>query len=184
MEYTISDLSLLAIAIAFIALVVLQTRLNKKLHLSLMNMDDTLSEGKLILEQSAQGFGNTLKSFEELESVTSETLKGIQQRISIVDEQIIPLFLDLQKAAQTYDALGRELHSLSVNVNEKMKTTESLFVAVKDAGDTVKDVTDITRPAIYELAVQVSSMAKGIKAALEVISNNLLIKGGKTNELQ
>ena len=159
MEITLQALSFLIIAVAFIILVVFVIKFIKKVHHSLMILDDTL--------------------------------KAVQRRISVIDNQIVPLLADLQKTVQTYDSLGKSLEDLSretlafsKDINVKIKTTENLFYAVKEAGDTVKDVTELTRPAVSELAVQVASMAKGLKTSLELISNNLLSKGGKNHELR
>jgi uncharacterized protein YoxC len=179
MPSIISSLAFSAIAVAFIFLVIYIVRLSK----SVQNIMESLDE--VVVSKLA-----------ELEDAAQETLGGINQRMGLIEAQLIPLIEELRNTAKAYQDLSRtlekdlppildnvhqitrEINELTGDINVKIHQTQDFFEAAREAGETIRVATDMSRSGLTGLAVQVASMTAGIKRSLEFLSENLRFKGG------
>ncbi|OPL12958.1 MAG: hypothetical protein AVO38_03125 [delta proteobacterium ML8_D] len=179
MSSIISSLAFFAIALAFIFLVIYLIRLSKSVQNTLEGWDE-----------------GVISKLTELEDTAQKTLGGIDQRISLLEDQLIPLIEDLRNTARAYQDLSRtlekdlppildnvhqitgEIKDLTGDINVKIHQTQDLFEAAREAGQTIRVATDMSRSGLTGLAVQVASMTAGIKRSLEFLSENLRFKGG------
>ncbi|NIA08214.1 MAG: hypothetical protein GWP10_00175 [Nitrospiraceae bacterium] len=199
MPFTIDGLVLFVIAVAFVFLVVYLVKLSNAAQVTLKNLDEALSDSRAAINSTLTEIKPVLSRLTEVEDTTQKTLSGINQRLSLIETELVPLLKEFRDTNQVYQGLERALEKgldeevhpvlenvyqitddvqgISGNLKTRVEQTQNFFEAVHEAGETVQIVTEVTRSGLSGLAVQMASMAVGIKTSLEFLSENL-IKGG------
>ena len=196
MPSIIYSLAFLAVAAAFVFLVIYLIRLSKNIQGTLRGFDEALLKSQAAVDNTLAQFNPVVSELSELEDTARETLKEINQRLALVENELTPLLEELKNTAKAYQDLGKtferdlppildNIHQISRNIQDltgdikvKVQQTQDFFEAAREAGETVRIVTDIGRSGLSGLAVQMASMATGIKTSLEFLSENLKLKGG------
>lgn len=179
MSSIISSLAFFVIALAVIFLVIYIVRLSKSAQNTLESLDEVV-----------------VSKLAELEDTAQKTLGGINERMGLIEGQLIPLIEELRNTAKAYQDLSRtlekdlppildnvqqitgEIKDLTGDINVKIHQTKDFFEAAREAGETIRVATDVSRSGLTGLAVQVASMTAGVKRSLEFLSENLRFKGG------
>ncbi|PXF54160.1 MAG: hypothetical protein C4B57_08415 [Deltaproteobacteria bacterium] len=196
MPSIIYSLAFLAVAAAFVFLVIYLIRLSKNIQGTLRGFDEALLKSQAAVDNTLAQFNPVVSELSELEDTARETLKEINQRLALVENELTPLLEELKNTAKAYQDLGKtferdlppildNVHQISRNIQDltgdikvKVQQTQDFFEAAREAGETVRIATDIGRSGLSGLAVQMASMATGIKTSLEFLSENLKLKGG------
>ena len=196
MPSIVYSLAFLAVAAAFVFLVIYLIRLSKNIQGTLRGFDEALLKSQAAVDNTLAQFNPVVSELSELEDTARETLKEINQRLALVENELTPLLEELKNTAKAYQDLGKtferdlppildNVHQISRNIQDltgdikvKVQQTRDFFEAAREAGETVRIVTDIGRSGLSGLAVQMASMATGIKTSLEFLSENLKLKGG------
>ncbi|MCW7073562.1 MAG: DUF948 domain-containing protein [Methanophagales archaeon] len=196
MPSIIYSLAFLAVAAAFVFLVIYLIRLSKNIQGTLRGFDEALLKSQAAVDNTLAQFNPVVSELSELEDTARETLKEINQRLALVENELTPLLEELKNTAKAYQDLGKtferdlppildNVHQISRNIQDltgdikvKVQQTRDFFEAAREAGETVRIATDIGRSGLSGLAVQMASMATGIKTSLEFLSENLKLKGG------
>jgi uncharacterized protein YoxC len=196
MPSIISSFALFAIAVAFIFLVIYFVRLSKSVQDTLESLDEVLFKSQAAIDSTLAQFNPVVSKLSELEDMAQGTLGGINQRMALIENQLMPLFEELRNITKAYHDLGRtferdlpqildnvhqitrDIQELTGDIKVKVQQTQDFFEAAHEAGETVRVATNIARSGLSGLAVQVASMITGIKTSLEFLSENLRFKGG------
>jgi uncharacterized protein YoxC len=196
MSSIISSLAFLAIAVAFVFLVIYLVRLSKSIQGTLSSLDEALFKSRAAIDNTLAQFGPVVSKLSELEDTAQGTLSEINQRMALIENELTPLLEELKNTAKAYQDLGRtfekdlppildnvhqisgDIQDLTGDIKVKVQQTQDFFEAAREAGETVRVATDIARSGLSGLAVQVASMTAGIKTSLEFLSENLRFKGG------
>jgi len=196
MPSIISSLALFAIAVAFIFLVIYLVRLSKSAQGMLESLDEVLFKSQAAIDSTLAQFNPVISKLSELEDTAQVTLGGINQRMALIENQLIPLLEELRNTTQAYQDLGRafekdlppildnvhqitgDIQELTGDIKVKIQQTQDFFEAAREVSETVRVATNIGRSGLSGLAVQVASMTTGIKTSLEFLSENLRVKGG------
>ena len=198
MPFIISELALFVIAVAFVFIAVYLAKLSNNVQITLRNLDEALSGSRAAIDSTLTQIKPVLSRLAEVEDTTQETLTGINQRLSLIETELVPLLKECRSTAQAYqgleraleEGLGKEVYpvlknvyqitddvqDISNNLKTRVQQTQNFFEAAREAGETVRTVTEVTRSGLSGLAVQVASMAVGIKTSLEFLSENLTYK--------
>ena len=196
----ISSLALLVIAVAFVFFVIYLVRLSKSIQGTLSSLDEVLFKGQAAIDNALAQFNPVVSKLSELEDTAQRTLSEINRRMTLIENELTPLLEELKNTAKAYQDLGRtfekdlppildnvhqisgDIQDLTGDIKVKVQQTQDFFEAAREAGETVRIATDIGRSGLLGLAVQVASIATGIKTSLEFLSENLRFKGGNKNE--
>ncbi len=196
MSSIISSFALLVIAAAFVFLVIYLVRLSKSVQDTLESLDEALFKSQAAIDDTLAQFNPVVSKLSELEDTVQGTLSEINQRLVLIENELTPLLEELRNTAKAYQDLGRtfekdippildNVHQITGDIQEmtgdikiKVQQTQDFFEAAREAGETVRVATDIARSGLSGLAVQVASIATGMKTSLEFLSENLRFKGG------
>ncbi|NOR04888.1 MAG: DUF948 domain-containing protein [Deltaproteobacteria bacterium] len=196
MSSIISSFALLTIAAAFVFLVIYLVRLSKSVQGTLESLDEALFKSQAAIDDTLAQFNPVVSKLSELEDTAQGTLSEINQRLALIENELTPLLVELKDTAKAYQDLGRtfekdlppildnvhqitgDIHDLTGDIKVKVQQTQDFFEAARETGETVRVATDIARSGLSGLAVQVASIATGIKTSLEFLSENLRFKGG------
>ena len=196
MSSIISSFALLAIAVAFVFLVIYLVRLSKSAQDTLEGLDEALFKSQAAIDDILAQFNPVVSKLSELEDTAQGTLSEINHRLVLIENELTPLLEELRNTAKAYQDLGRvfekdippildNVHQITGDIQEmtgdikvKVQQTQDFFEAAREAGQTVRVATDIARSGLSGLAVQVASIATGMKTSLEFLSENLRSKGG------
>jgi uncharacterized protein YoxC len=196
MSSIISSFALLVIAAAFVFLVIYLVRLSKSVQDTLKTLDEALFKSQAAIDDTLAQFNPVVSKLSELEDTAQGTLSEINQRLVLIENELTPLLEELRNTAKAYQDLGRtfekdippildNVHQITGDIQEmtgdiklKVQQTQDFFEAAREAGQTVRVATDIARSGLSGLAVQVASIATGMKTSLEFLSENLRFKGG------
>jgi uncharacterized protein YoxC len=196
MSSIISSFALLVIAVAFVFLVIYLVRLSRSAQDTLEGLDEALFKSQAAIDDILAQFNPVVSKLSELEDTAQGTLSEINQRMGLIENELTPLLEELRNTAKAYQDLGRvfekdippildNVHQITGDIQEmtrdikvKVQQTQDFFEAAREAGQTVRVATDIARSGLSGLAVQVASIATGMKTTLEFLSENLRSKGG------
>jgi uncharacterized protein YoxC len=196
MPSIISSLAFLTIAVAFVFLVIYLVRLSKSIQGTLRSLDETLFKSQATIDNTLVQFNPVVSKLSELEDTAQGTLSEINQRLALIENELTPLLEELKNTAKAYQDLGRtfekdlppilgnvrqisgDIQDLTGDIKVKVQQTQDFFEAARETGETVRVATDIAKSGLSGLAVQVASMATGIKTSLEFLSENFRFKGG------
>jgi uncharacterized protein YoxC len=196
MPSIISSLAFLTIAVAFVFLVIYLVRLSKSIQGTLRSLDETLFKSQATIDNTLAQFNPVVSKLSELEDTAQGTLSEINQRLALIENELTPLLEELKNTAKAYQDLGRtfekdlppilgnvrqisgDIQDLTGDIKVKVQQTQDFFEAARETGETVRVATDIAKSGLSGLAVQVASMATGIKTSLEFLSENFRFKGG------
>ncbi len=196
MSSIISSFALLTIAGAFVFLVIYLVRLSKSVQGTLESLDEALFKSQAAIDDTLAQFNPVVSKLSELEDTAQATLSEINQRLALIENELTPLLVELKDTAKAYQDLGRtfekdlppildnvhqitgDIQELTGDIKVKVQQTQDFFEAARETGETVRVATDIARSGLSGLAVQVASIATGIKTSLEFLSENLRFKGG------
>ncbi|MEA1992005.1 MAG: DUF948 domain-containing protein [Thermodesulfobacteriota bacterium] len=196
MSSIISSFALLTIAGAFVFLVIYLVRLSKSVQGTLESLDEALFKSQAAIDDTLAQFNPVVSKLSELEDTAQATLSEINQRLALIENELMPLLVELKDTAKAYQDLGRtfekdlppildnvhqitgDIQDLTGDIKVKVQQTQDFFEAARETGETVRVATDIARSGLSGLAVQVASIATGIKTSLEFLSENIRFKGG------
>ncbi len=190
-----NSLALLVMVAAFVFLVIYLVRLSKSIRTTLENLDETLSHSRKAVDSTLAQLSPVVSGLTELEKSVQETLGETNRRLALIEKELTPLLEELKNTAQVCQGLGRTLekdippilddvHQITGGVRDitgdikiKVRQTQDFFNAAREAGETFRVASNVSRAGLSGLAVQVASMAAGIKTSLEFLSDNLTSKG-------
>jgi uncharacterized protein YoxC len=196
MSSIISSFALLVIAVAFVFLVIYLVRLSRSAQDTLEGLDEALFKSQAAIDDILAQFNPVVSKLSELEDTAQETLSEINHRLVLIENELKPLLEELRNTAKAYQDLGRvfekdippildnvhqitgDIQKMTGDIKVKVQQTQDFFEAAREAGQTVRVATDIARSGLSGLAVQVASIATGMKTSLEFLSENLRFKGG------
>jgi uncharacterized protein YoxC len=196
MSSIINSLAFIAIAVVFVFLVIYLVRLSKSIQGTLSRLDEALFKSRAAIDNTLAQFGPVVSKLSELEGTAQGTLSEINQRMALIENELTPLLEELKNTAKAYQDLGRtfekdlppildnvhrisgDIRDLTGDIKVKVQQTQDFFEAAREAGETVRIATGIGKLGLSGLAVQVASMAIGIKTSLEFLTENLRFKGG------
>lgn len=177
-------------------LVIYLVRLSKSVQGTLESLDEALFKSQAAIDDTLAQFNPVVSKLSELEDTAQATLSEINQRLALIENELTPLLVELKDTAKAYQDLGRtfekdlppildnvhqitgDIQELTGDIKVKVQQTQDFFEAARETGETVRVATDIARSGLSGLAVQVASIATGIKTSLEFLSENLRFKGG------
>ncbi len=131
------------------------------------NLNEVITDAQVHLEGLQQ---NANKVMAEVSDALAQ-LKNIE---AVVDESLrkdVPPLLDETKE------LVSGVNEITSDIQQKIKATDQLFTAIDEAGQTVRMVTGIVKGGLTGLAVQLASLAVGMKTSIEYVTDNIH-KGG------
>ncbi len=131
------------------------------------NLNEIMREGQVYLERLQHEAGKVMAEITD----TLGRLKSLEEILETRLEQDVPPILNETKQ------LVNGINEITHDVQEKIKAADELFQAVDEAGHTVRMVTGIIKGGLTGLAVQVASLAVGMKASIEYVTENIH-KGG------
>lgn len=187
--YAVVCICLIVVSICFVMLVVAVRATLKKVDRSLAlvdkrihqlepildgiakiedNVNEIMREGQVYLERLQDEAGKVMVEITE----TLGRLKSLEEVLENSLEQDVPPIL--HEAKQVVNGINEITH----DVQKKIKAADELFQAVDEAGHTVRMVTGIIKGGLTGLAVQVASLAVGMKASIEYVTENIH-KGGE-----
>ncbi len=186
--YTVICVCLIVVSICFVMLVASVRSTLKKVEKSLSlvnkrvhqlepildgvakiedNVNEITREGQVYLEKLHNEAGKVMS---EVTDALSH-LKLLQEALEVRLEQDVPPIL--QETRQIVSGVNDITH----DIQKKIKAADDLFQAVDEAGQTVRMVTGIVKGGLTGLAVQLASLAVGMKASIEYMTENIH-KGG------
>lgn len=195
-----NEVALLVAAGAFAVLTVYLIGFVKRSHRTMERVDEAVVAAKAALENTSREIDRVLTRLPEVEAEVQTTLRDVRERLAFMGAQIGPLAEDLRAAARSCQDLARTIEKridqdlppiledvrgitdqaekLTAQVNEKIRDTQDFFEAARETGETVRLASGLLREGLTGVAVQAASMTVGIKTSLEVLSKNIMSKGG------
>ncbi len=200
MELAWSEVALLIIAVAFAVIAFYLVRVAKRMESALERVDSFLNTGEDAIEELKKSITPVLDQMTQLESEANEIALNLKGQLSNIESSVIPLLEELKKTAKAYHDLEKaieeqilqdvphliddiqnitgDVSSITGEIDKRVKQTQDFFEAAKETGHTLRTVTGIVRSGLSGLAVQVASMAVGLRTSLEFLSDNIAGKGG------
>ena len=132
------------------------------------NLNEAIGDAQVYLEKLQ---GDATKVLSEV-AVTLGRLQQLQQVLEERLDKDVPPILEETKE------LVSGVNDITRDVQKKVKAADELFEAIEETGETVRMVTGIMRGGFTGLAVQLASLAVGMKASLEYVADNIH-KGGE-----
>ncbi len=183
--YVVVAACLIIVTVCFVMLVSSVVSFLKKMRRSLALVDERLHQIEPILE----GARKVEENLNEIIGDAAVHVETIQQEASMVMSSVTETLSTLRKLEQRLEEgvppILEETRELVTGVNEiahdverKVRAADELFEAVEETGQTVRMVTGIVRSGFSGLAVQLASLAVGMKASLEYVTDNIH-KGGE-----
>lgn len=132
------------------------------------NLNEAIGDAQVCLEKLQ---GDATKVLSEV-AVTLGRLQQLQQVLEErLDKDVPPILEETRELVSGVNDITRD-------VQKKVKAADELFEAIEETGETVRMVTGIMRGGFTGLAVQLASLAVGMKASLEYVADNIH-KGGE-----
>ncbi len=166
-------------------------------------LDILLASGKTALDSSIREVMPAIQALTELEKQTMGTVRELEGRLSIIEDEVAPLLRHLRETADRYQALGASIErridmdippilenisristdvsAISADVRTKLRQTDELFHAIGEAGQTVHAASRVAQKGIMGLAIQIASVATGMRTSIEFVAENISRKGGKSS---
>ncbi len=200
MPFTWSQTALFLAVGAFVSVACYLIAFLRRAHLTLKQTDETLSTIRGTLTDFSQQIAPVISRIGDLEGAAQNMISDINSKLDVLDREIVPLVRELKDTARAYrqfenileekvnqdlSPLIRETNEIAVGIKQitsdiqnRVRQTEGLFEAAEETGQTLKVASGIVRTGLTGLAVQVASIATGMKTSLEFLSENLVTKGG------
>ncbi len=186
--YAVVALCLVVVTICIVMLVLSVRSFLSKLRKSLDFVDRRIQQMEPILDGVAKVeenindmIGDAQEYFEKLQgdaskvmSEAAETIGRLRQIEQVLEER---LDKDVPPILEETKELVSGVNEITRDVQRKVKAADELFEAIEETGETVRMVTGIVRGGFTGLAVQLASLAVGMKASLEYVADNIH-KGG------
>ena len=96
---SISSLTLLVIAAAFVFFVIYLIRLSKSVQGTLKSLDDALIGSRTAIDNILAQFNPVISKLSELEDTAQGTLSEINQRMALIENELTPLLEELKNTA-------------------------------------------------------------------------------------
>ncbi len=170
----------------------------RRLHTTLDHLDSTMAQGRSAVENLEGEVQAALRTLVEAEKRAGELMENLETRLDHIEAALVPTVEEIGKTARAYRGLEQELEQrvqsevpilladlkrisgdiseISGEILKRIDQTKELFQAVEESGRTVKAATRVARSGLTGLAIQVASMAVGVKSSLEYVSENLIKK--------
>ncbi len=103
------------------------------------------------------------RGVEEISQTMAAAGRGLDQRLQ---REIPELLNQLKEMAEHFGHLAE-------GINQRLAKTDELFEAIGEAGQTAQTVTKLVRGGLTQLAVEVASMAVGLKTTLRYLTETL-----------
>ncbi len=186
--YAVVALCLVVVTICIVMLVLSVRSFLSKLRKSLDFVDRRIQQMEPILDGVAKVeenindmIGDAQEYLEKLQgdaskvmSEAAETIGRLRQIEQVLEER---LDKDVPPILEETKELVSGVNEITRDVQRKVKAADELFEAIEETGETVRMVTGIVRGGFTGLAVQLASLAVGMKASLEYVADNIH-KGG------
>lgn len=197
---TIAELSLLIVAGAFVVIALCFVMLARSVKKTLETVNVVLEDTNGTVNNILGKLDPVLDNLVIIEENVQDTLTRTEKRLAGIENELLPVLKETTETVKSYRSLEQKLEKkidqhldsilndvniisgniqeLTGNIRQKIKKTEDLFAAIEEAGQTIHAATGITRQGLTGLAVQIASMASGVKTSLDFLSENLFFKGG------
>ncbi len=194
------QIALIVIAIAFCALAWYLIGLVRRIHSTLEHVDKTLNATTVAVSSLNEQLPPLLNRLGELEEAAQDAITDIRSKLDTIDTELVPLIREVKDTAQSYRQLERVIEEkinedispllqeatevangvkdITGDIKARIHQTQDLFEAVNETGQSLRIATGIMRAGLTGLAVQVASIATGMKTSLEYLTENLISKGG------
>ncbi len=196
---TIVELAWVAAAVAVAASAVSLVVFLQRLSGTLQRLEETMAAGRRVVEELEGEVRGSLQGLTEVEKGANALLEDLGRRLEQLTGVLVPAVEEVSRTAAAYRSLEEELerrvhgevvvileevkrvsgdlHRISGEILKRIDQTKELFQAVEESGRTVRSVTRVARSGLAGLAVQVASMAVGVKSSLEYVTENFMKKG-------
>ena len=190
----------LILAVCLIVITVFIVRFVLAVVKTLKNFDKTIS----LANDRVRQLEPIIEGVNKLEDKVSETLTLVDHRVEKVQEDISRLIDEVIDTLNDYRGLEKaleerisdqlppilnetkelvsEVNEVARDIEAKIKSTDNLFKSIDEVGQTVRMVSGIVKGGFTGLAIQVASMAVGLRRSLEYVSENIHTKEVKKDE--
>ena len=156
-------------------------RFLKRLEGSLSKIEDALEETEKRVDSLAgeaeEGLRMVREKAEPVLEAARETIEAYGRLERVLQAEIEGG--ELHRLFKEARGLTEEAHAIGRSVHEKVEKTRDAFEAVHEAGRAFRTAAYIVRSGLLGAAVQVASMATGVKASLEYVADNIRTGGEK-----
>ncbi len=197
-----SELAIYAVSGAFVILVVFLIYLIVTMKRSLDVAIMTLNSLRKSMAEISDQLGPAIQGLAELQASAKVTLDDIRKKSDIVDIELVPLLQEATSAARELRVMEESLNGylngrveeiventnetaknakdISQQVRKNIEDTREFFDSVRETGQTLRMVSSLVRGGVTGAAVQLASMATGIRSSVEYLAENISKqKGGE-----
>ncbi len=186
--YGIVALCLVILTVCFVMLVASVRSTLRRVNKSLELVDDRIRQLQPVLD----GVKELEDNLNEVITDAQVHLEGLQQNVSKVMAEVSDALAQLKNIEAVVDESLRKdvpplldetkelvsgVNEITSDIQQKIRATDQLFTAIDEAGQTVRMVTGIVKGGLTGLAVQLASLAVGMKTSIEYVTDNIH-KGG------
>ncbi len=132
------------------------------------NLNEMLSDIQIYIERLQKDASRVMSEAAEALERLRQIETSVEQRL---DDDVPPILKETKE-------LVSGVNEITNDVQTKIRAADELFEAIDEAGKTVRMVTGIVRGGFTGLAVQLASLAVGMKASIEYVTENMQ-KGGE-----
>ncbi len=199
MPSTWLQIAMFVAAGAFVAAALYLIIFLKRVQATLQQIDLTLSTTRQTLSDFNQQVSLVVSKIGNLEVAARDIISDTKSKLEVIDREMVPLVRELKNTARAYRELegllekkvdqdlsplvrdtreiASEVKQVAGNIKKRVRQTEGIFEAAEETGKTLKVASGIVRAGLTGLAIQVASIATGMKSSLEFLSENLIVKG-------
>ncbi len=192
------EIAVSVIAVAAVVGVVGMLLFLRRFSVTLSGLEETLQTGKEVVESLEGDVRQAVAGLVAVEKEAQQLLSNVDARVADLTSALVPAVEEVSRVAGAYTELERvleerlekeipvvledfreitsDVRQISAEILERIDQTKELFRAVEESGRTVRSVTKVARSGLTGLAIQVASMAVGMKSSLEYVSENLVRK--------
>ncbi len=192
------EIAMLIVAATAVVIGVALVLFLRRLTTTLDRLDEVLQSGKQSMESLEGEIRAAIQGLVGVEQEAAKVLSGVEERFANLASTLVPAVEQIKETAAAYSSLEKvveervakdipmvlnDIKDITGDVKEisgellvRIEQTKELFKAVEESGRTVRSVTKIARSGLTGLAVQVASMAVGMKSSLEYVSENIVKK--------
>ncbi len=191
------EIGVLLIGIAFLIIAISLFQLSKRVNEFLNGMDNSLNNTVKMLDRavaSIEPIGpasvETMEAIKGLMATVKEqvsyldkrfnsletTLNGLTREIELtlktsreLEDTVKSRVEDLESVIKTASHILETVNKTVDELSSGIEKTYKLFDAATDAGRTIHSVTEVVRSGILTKAVEIASLASGVKASLEYV---------------
>ncbi len=190
-----SEIALYAASSAFVILVAFLIYLIVTMKRSLDEAVATLKSLRMSMTKISDEIVPAVEGLAELQSSAKATLDELRRKSDIVDIELVPLLQEATSAARELRLMEESLNGyingrveeildntnevaqnakqITQDVKRNVEDTREFFDSVRETGQTLKMVSGLVRGGVTGAAVQLASMATGIRSSVEYLAENI-----------